>query len=285
VSRPPVRLPWPPHPTDVALFDGLYKLADLADVPKDRRHGFYRDLSTVIGYYLEIDLRHKVPSELKGEAFLEAEKAVRAAAVAFSKLSAEQETLLFAARHVHEGYLWTPSFLESFADGLHYPRWSGSRQWMLTKKRIVSCDGYDYVDDEGNFDDDGYHDDDEVELFGNYLAEIVEAFGRVTGNPTPDYDKSERMGAPKGPRKNWQLSQLVAHLFIIPWRHEGNLSFNDKDESKGRMPKALEILDSIFHFPSSLSLSAIALIRQRCVQLWEEADPSLRERTLPLTLI
>jgi hypothetical protein len=233
-------LPWPPHSVDLALYTGLCELADLANIPDKERPDFYEDFSQVIFYFLSFDLRHKLPPRLNNEALFDAEEAIRKALTAFSRLSREQETLINEARYFKtDDHWWKSLVLDEDVEG-----------------------------DPVNHDAPFYF----------HLLEVTAALGRLTGKPIPILDKTTKMGAPKGTR-TWLASQLIAHLFLVPWNHGGNLTLNESDESKGGIPKAIKILDSIFHFPAKPSLETIRAIKRRCNQLYNGGRTALLENT------
>jgi hypothetical protein len=237
-----IQLPWDVHPVDLALYAGLRKLADLAGIPDDERPGFYEGFSGVLFYFLQFDLRNKLPPRLNNEALFDAEEAIRRALTAFSRLSPDQERLINEARYFKRDDHW----------------------W----KSLVLDD--DTEDDPGAPLDSG--------LFYYYLLEVTIALGRLTGKPIPILNKTQRYGAPKGARGNiWLASQLIAHLFMVPWAYGGNLTLNEKDESKGAIPEAIEILDSIFHFPARPSLETIRMIKKRCIQLCDGGRAALED--------
>jgi hypothetical protein len=232
------QLPWPLHPTDLALYTGLHELADLANVPDEKRLDFCEDFSRVIFYFLSFDLRHKLSSRLNNEALFDAEEAVRKALTAFSKLSREQEILINEARYFKKDDHW----------------------W---KSLVLDEDIEDDPADPNNAP------------FYIHLLEVTAALGRLTGKSIPILNKTTKMGAPKGTR-TWLASQLIAHLFMVPWSHGGNLTLNESDERKGGIPKAIKILDSIFHFPAKPSLETIRKIKRRCNRLCD-GDPTAFE--------
>jgi hypothetical protein len=217
MSGQQARLPWELHPIDRALYAGLRELADLAGVPEYNKSDFYKDLSGTLYCFLALDLRRTVPPELNNKALLEAEEATRKALAAFARLTEEQERLIHVARHL-----------------------GGGGRWRLP----VMDDDTDEDPNESFFP------------FYPYLLEVTFAFSRLTGKPVPTLDKTKRMGAPKGGRKNtWLITQLFGFLFIICRDHGGDLPVNDQ------IPKVIQIMDSIFHLPAKPSLDHVATIK------------------------
>ena len=200
MNHPHIKLPWPTHPVDCALYGAVREIAALANIPENRCSKFYSSFSDTLYFYLQLEhdeLRHESP-ELKDAAFMEAEEAARAALKAISRLTEEQEKLLFRAT---------------------YKKW---KDWW------IDC----LTGEEDYFEEP----DPDNNLLCGYLEKIVRAFSRLTGNPVPD---SYSPLGPSGPhKKNWLITQLVGALFIEPWRHGGSLSLHDKDESKGQIPAA-----------------------------------------------